>query len=184
MMFGKNLGAVETAKRIPVGSVGVEIGVWRGDSTALFLERASHVHLVDPWAVTAYEDSDEFGDYYSYLQRYSKLVGSPDPRKFQQYYDAVYDCVRARFGDLVTIHRCKSEDFFKRFSGLVDWVYIDGSHSFEGCNDDLHSALSIVRPGGFIFGDDYVNKPGVTEAVNGFGRQFEVFGGNQYQIKV
>ncbi len=185
MMFGKNLGAVETAKRIPIGSVGVEIGVWRGDSTALFLERASHVHLVDPWSVTAYEESDEFGDYSAYLKRYSALVGSDDPLKFQQYYDGVYESVRARFtAAQATIHRCTSAQFFGSFSGPVDWVYIDGSHRYEDCLTDLRCASRIVRRGGLIFGDDFVNKPGVTQAVLDFNRMYWVFGGNQYVIQV
>ena len=183
MMFGKNLGAAETAKRIPLGSTGVEIGVWRGDSSALFLERAAHIHLVDPWSVTAYEDSDEFGDYAAYLKRYAALVGSEDPKKFQRYYDEVYESVLQRFAR-ATVHRCTSAEFFRRFTGLVDWVYIDGSHSFAGCLADLHSAHRIVRPGGFIFGDDYGNKPGVTAAVLTMMHPIEVFGGNQYQIAV
>lgn len=183
MMFGKNLAAAETAKRVPVGSVGVEIGVWRGDSTALFLERASHVHLVDPWSVTAYEDSEEFGDYRAYLKRYAALVGSDDPREFQKYYDRIHRSVCDRFPpELVTIHRCTSDDFFRKFSWQVDWVYVDGSHSFGGCLTDLKNAQRIVKPGGLIFGDDYGNKPGVTSAVQEFAETFEVFGGNQYQI--
>ncbi len=182
MMFGKNLGAIETAQRIPKGSVGVEIGVWRGDSSALFLEHCEHLHLVDPWSVVAYEDSDEFGDYEAYLKRYSKLVGSENPADFQRYYDGVYESVRKRF-ERATIHRCTSHVFFSNFSGRADWFYIDGSHSFEGCLHDLESASKVATQ--FLFGDDYGNKQGVTRAVDTFveytGLQFEVFG-NQYQI--
>jgi hypothetical protein len=185
MMFGKNLGAAETAKRIPVGSIGVEIGVWRGDSTALFLQNAAHVHCVDQWSVTAYEDSDEFGDYQAYLDRYAKLVGSSDPKEFQRYYDRVYREVCDRFpSELVTIHRCTSKEFFRKFLWQVDWVYVDGSHSLDGCLFDLYCAQSILKPGGVILGDDYGNKAGVTAAVNQFTDDVEVFGGNQYRIAV
>ena len=186
MMFGKNLGSAKVADLIPVGSVGVEIGVWRGDSTALFLERAQHIHCVDPWSVTAYEDSDEFGDYQKYLDRYSKLVGSSDPREFQKYYDQVYRSVCDRFpSELVTIHRCRSGEFFTRFGFKVDWVYVDGAHSFAGCLADLEGAKRIVKPGGFIFGDDYGNKPGVTDAVYAFASDsFASLGCNQYMIAV
>ena len=44
-----NPGAVIVARMIPQGSVGVEIGVWNGESSAQFLKRTSHLHLVDPW---------------------------------------------------------------------------------------------------------------------------------------
>jgi hypothetical protein len=184
-MLGKNPGAAETAKRIPVGSVGVEVGVWRGDSTALFLENAAHVHCVDPWSVTAYEGSPEFGDYAAYIKRYAPIVGSEDPRRFQEYYDRIYRDVCDRFpSELVTVHRCTSAEFFRKFTWRVDWVYVDGLHNYESCLSDLHGARSILKPGGFIFGDDYGNKPGVTEAVHSFSSDVEVFGRNQYQIYV
>jgi hypothetical protein len=181
MMLGVNCGSREIAARLPLGSVGVEIGVWRGDSSEMFLKRASHLHLVDPWAVTAYEGDS------AYIDRYTGLVGSKDPKAFQALYNTVYEDVRERFRECpVTIHRCTSAQFFAEFLGTVDWVYIDGLHSFEGCLADLRGALRIVR--GSIFGDDYGNKPGVMAAVDAFiaetGLTAEVFGGNQYEIRV
>ncbi len=186
MMRGRNKGATETAKRIPSASVGVEIGVWRGDSSELFLQRAAHLHLVDPWAVNPYRSSDEFGGYDKYIERYSDIVGSADPRQFQAYYDEVAAGVAKRFAGKpsVSIHRMTSECFFDTFDYDVDWVYIDGLHSFEGCLSDLHGAMEIVRPGGYIFGDDYGNRRGVTDAVRSLGVPFNVFGGNQYEIRV
>ena len=184
MMVGGNPGAKETAKRIPKGSVGVEIGVWRGDSSALFLQRASHLHLVDPWSIEPYQ----MGGYAVYLNRYTKIVGSPDPAKFQRFYDDVHSEVVRRFeGQAVTIHRCTSAVFFAEFKGVVDWVYIDGLHTFKGCAADLIGVRGIIKPGGSIFGDDYGNKDGVTKAVDHFvkrsGLSVDHFG-NQYQIKV
>lgn len=188
MMFGKNKGAALTAERIPIDSVGVEIGVWRGDSSALFLKRAKHLHLVDPWSVEAYESSDEFGDYAAYLNRYSKLVGSNKPEQFQKFYDGIYNSVKKRFrGCPVTIHRQTSAGFFAGFRTSVDWVYIDGLHSFEGCQGDLVCALGFIKPGGSIFGDDYGNKLGVTKAVDHFAKQTGLpvdHFDNQYQIRV
>ena len=182
MMFGRNPGAIETAKRIPKGSTGVEIGVWRGESSALFLQRAAHLHLVDPWSVEPYQD----GDYQDYLNRYAKIVGSADPARFQKYYDGVFQDVLQRFkGQAVTIHRCTSTKFFAEFTDTVDWVYIDGLHTFDGCMADLNGALDIVKQGGSIFGDDYGNKEGVTDAVDQFAKRFEVdHFGNQYQIRL
>lgn len=182
MMFGKNKGAIEIAKRIPLGSVGVEIGVWRGDSSALFLERAKHIHLVDPWALTPYKESDEFGDYKAYLQRYTALVGSGNPEQFQRYYDNVYASVALRFGDKATIHRMTSAEFFISFHEPVDWAYIDGSHSYAGCLADLRGARKITK---VIYGDDYGNKVGVTRAVDDFAKESGLnlsIIGNQYEF--
>lgn len=198
MMFGRNPGSDETWKRIPKGSVGVELGVWKGDSSEKFLRRAGHLHLVDPWAVTAYENSDEFGDYVGYLKRYSSIVGSTNPNDFQRYYDTIYKNVLKRFANKsVTIHRMPVIEFFKVFNQQVDWVYVDALHSFEGCLNDLRKSLTIIRPGGSIFGDDYTptkpdkrvrGKPGVTAAVDTFVKEtnlpFNNFYLDQFEIKV
>lgn len=189
MMFGTNAGSNETWKRIPENSVGVELGVWKGDSSAKFLQRAKHLHLVDPWSVVAYEDSDEFGDYEGYLSRYSKLVGSRDPEDFQKYYDRIAESVAERFKFFpITIHRCTTDQFFQLFAEQVDWVYVDALHSFDGCLNDLRNSLKIVRPGGLILGDDYGNKEGVVRAVDAFiaetGLTLNNFHANQYEIRV
>src|SRR5690606_39242237 len=156
MMLGANKGSDETWKRIPNDSIGVEIGVWKGETSEKFLRKCRRLHLVDPWSIEAYEDSDEFGDYLGYINRYSSLVGSTKLEDFQKYYDSVYESVKSKFMNApVTIHRCTSDIFFKNFEGQVDWVYIDGLHSFDGCLSDLRNSLNIVKPGGYIFGDDY-----------------------------
>lgn len=185
MMFGRNDGIDRVVNDIRRGSTGVEVGVWRGDSSARLLQKAGFLHLVDPWAVTAYADSDEFGNYQSYLARYSKLVGSADPAAFQAYYDGVYESVQDRFKNSpVTIHRCKSHEFFETFGGRVDWVYIDGAHSYDGCLSDLEDAACITDT---IYGDDYLTKEGVTKAVREFldlvpEAEFKGLGRRQYKI--
>ncbi len=194
MMFGRNAGAERVVERIPPGTVGVEIGVWRGDSSEKFLQRASHLHLVDPWSVAPYEKGDEFPDYKTYLSRYSVQVGSSDPKEFQKYYDGVHDSVARKFSNRpVTIHRCTSVEFFESFKGVVDWVYIDGLHGFASCLADLRGALGIVRPGGLIFGDDYGHPEShrlgsVTKAVRQFvmdgSLTFTDLGLNQYEIRL
>lgn len=187
MMIGRNIGSDETWQRIPPNTVGIEIGVWKGDSSEKFLRRASHLHLVDSWSVIPYESSDEHGTYDNYLDRYARMVGSRDPADFQKFYDSIYAGVAQRFdGQPVTIHRTNSRDFFAAFDQQVDWVYVDADHSFQGCLADLESSLKVVRPGGIIFGDDYTNKPGVRRAVDTFCSQHDLklnnFFGTQYEI--
>lgn len=189
MMIGNNKGTDETWKRIPKDSIGVELGVWKGASSEKFLRNASHVHLVDTWSVTPYESSDEFGDYNGYLNRYSKIVGSNDPKQFQKYYDGIYKSVKNKFTkEEVTIHRMTTDEFFAKNSEMFDWVYVDALHSYDGCLSDLRNSLNIVKSGGSIFGDDYGNKEGVVRAVDTFiketGLNLIVFSNNQYEIKV
>jgi hypothetical protein len=143
----------------------------------------------------AYEHSTEHGNYERYLDRYDTLVGSRDPADFQRYYDKIYEGVRQRFDQHpVTIYRMRSRDFFLQFDQLVDWVYVDGDHSYQGVMHDLTESLKILRPNGIILGDDYAAtspagggfKPEVKQAVDAFvtanGLRFENFYGTQYQI--
>lgn len=186
MMFGRNPGSDKTWQRIKENSIGVELGVWKGESSEKFLRRTKHLHLVDPWSPVAYEDSDEFGDYQGYLERYSKLVGSSDPEDFQHYYDSVANEVKEKFKDnSVTIHRMTSDQFFEIFNEKVDWVYVDALHSFDGCLSDLRNSLKIIRSGGFIYGDDYNgSKPGVTAAFNAFADETGLALNNFYMDQV
>jgi len=177
MMAGKNIGSRIVAERIPQGSVGVEIGVWRGDSSALFLERAGYLHLVDPWAPEPYTNMHD------YLARYQHIVRGSTVADFRAYYAGIYADVCARFkGKPVSIHRCISSEFFATFAEHVDWVYIDGSHEYSDVLADLKGAAKIVKPGGWIYGDDYGNKDGVIQAVDEYAPQREVLGMNQYAI--
>lgn len=189
MMFGKNPGTNETWKRIPKNSIGVELGVWKGDSSEKFLRRAKHLYLVDPWSVVPYEDSDEFGDYQGYLKRYSSLVGSSNPDDFQKYYDKIAKQVKNRFiNKPVTIYRMTTTSFFNQFTEKVDWVYVDALHNFDGCLSDLRNSLKIVKPGGSILGDDYHTKDGVTRAVDAFIKETNLsldnFYTDQFEIKI
>ena len=170
MMFGKNPGTDKTWIRIPKDSIGAELGVWRGDSSVKFLNNAKHIHLVDSWSTIPYENSDEFGNYQAYLDRYSILVKSNNPEDFQKYYDKIYNSVVERFKNSpVTIYRMSTKEWFESFKEKLDWIYVDASHSFEGCYYDLINAVKFIKPGGTLFGDDYGDKkPNVKKAVDKF----------------
>lgn len=176
-MLGENTGSRETAKRIPTGTIGAEIGVWRGETTSKFLKRhLKHLYLVDPWSLTPWFDVLSPDQQERTLSRYGdNLVGSKDRGAFQAYYDKVYSDVFSKFGHLpnVTIHRTSSEEFFRALPcDSLDWVYIDGDHSYEGCLSDLEYSLLAVKEGGSIFCDDYGNKPGVVKAVDEFSKKY------------
>ena len=49
----------------------------------------------------------------------------------------------------------------------IDFVYIDGDHSYESIQQDLYYWYNKVKPGGIIGGHDYVDVwPGVIRAVD------------------
>ena len=183
MMFGSNKHSIDVMHLIKEGSVGAEIGVWKGVSSEKFLKRnPKHLHLVDSWSVSAYVNSDEHGTYENYLNRYSELTGGNTPDDFAKYYEKVFVEVSRKFRQPnVTIHRMQSDEWFEiqtawceSSTEKLDWIYIDGDHSFKGCYRDLCNAVKVVKSGGYILGDDYkwafqkYGKDGVTQAVDKF----------------
>ena len=52
---------------------------------------------------------------------------------------------------------------YRPFAGQVDFVYVDGAHSYEYVRNDSQQALQMLSPQGTIVWDDYVTGPGVYE---------------------
>jgi hypothetical protein len=180
-MMGKenNPDSETIIKHIPKNTVGAEVGVWAGNSSERFLKHTTpkHLHLVDPWSKEPYKQQtvSEHKSYSEYLKKYQKVTGGTDEASFDAYYDKMHQKVTEKFSKYnnVTIHRMWSTKFFDTFNDKLDWIYIDGDHSYEGCYADLVGCLKVMQPNCLIFGDDYAwiddrGKPGVTKAVNQF----------------
>lgn len=62
-----------------------------------------------------------------------------------------------------TFLREYSSDALKRFNdNSLDFVYIDGDHSFYEATHDIEKWSQKVRPGGIVSGDDYYNHKGMA----------------------
>lgn len=148
---------------LPENAVGMEIGVWKGEFSQQIINAASPrvLHLVDPWVVS--DDPDRDNAWYG-----QNKVSQADM-------DEIYQSVVKRFGDRneVKIHRKPSTQALLDFeNGSLDYVYIDGDHSYEGVRTDLNGCFPKIRAGGLICGDDYVLgrwwKDGVVRALHEF----------------
>jgi predicted O-methyltransferase YrrM len=54
---------------------------------------------------------------------------------------------------------------FSPYAGRIDFVYIDGAHTYEYVNSDTGNALRMLSPTGTIAWDDYATGPGVYRAM-------------------
>ena len=154
-------------KSLPPGGVGVEIGVWKGEFSTRILKTAKPklLHLVDPWLVSAREDNNLEAWYGANAISQSEM-------------DRIHDGVASAFANeiaagRVQIHRDASKDALSAFAdNSVDFVYVDGDHSYEGVVADLEAALRVTRARGLIVCDDYMLgkwwKDGVVRAVHEF----------------
>jgi len=145
--------------------------VWKAASSLRFLSKAKHLHMVDPWRLSVYdkEDTGWVGrTYQGVLDHNTPMIGSNDPVAVQEYYEEVYAEVCEKVKEYpATVYRETSDEWFKRDIKL-DWIYIDGDHSYDGCYRDLTNALNVTND--TIFCDDY-NVPhheGVRFAINDF----------------
>jgi hypothetical protein len=119
------------------GDVGIEIGVDYGDGAArLFETDLARLHMVDPWLVN---EDDKWTD----------VNQAEMDERYQIVCDRFSDEPRAR------IYRDTADKFFSHMPDrFADWVYIDGDHRQEAVYNDLTNSLRVVKPGGYIFGDD------------------------------
>ncbi len=161
-------------------TTGAEIGVWMGNTSTQFLKKGlKKLYMVDCYSVEPYKENTEMS-YQEYLAKYQPITGEIAEAGFQKFYDRVYEEIKQRFQEMTEVKICRmtSDKFFNQYfptkNTELDWIYIDGDHSYEGCLKDLENALKVVKTGGLILGDDYGwpnakwSKPGVTKAVNEF----------------
>jgi hypothetical protein len=152
--------------RLPKRGIGAEIGTWKGDFSAQALRRAAptRLYLIDPW-----EYRDE--------ARYQNAFFGDRTPGGQAKMDAIHESVCHRFrrpiaAGRVVVLRGRSTVAAEQVTGL-DWVYIDGDHTYEAVKNDLQTFYDRIKPGGgVIAGDDYGLvgwwEDGVTRAVDEF----------------
>ena len=68
---------------------------------------------------------------------------------------------------LVMLQGITSYDAREKVHELLDFVYIDADHSYDGCKLDMETWFPKLKPSGQLCGHDY-NLPGVKQAVDEF----------------
>ncbi len=134
---------------------GAEIGVEQGEFSEILAKAnpALKLYCIDAWkAYKGYRDhtnQDKLEGFYESTKKRLEPYNCQIVRKF-------------------------SVDASREFEeNSLDFVYIDGNHSFYNVVADIHHWLPKVRPGGIICGHDYIksakyNHINVVDAVNGY----------------
>lgn len=124
---------------------GAEIGVRKGDFSALLLERWHGFHLVsvDSWQHQA--------------EGMPADVSNVD-QAVQEHYFQLATARLAQYGARSEILRMTSEDAARRIEdGMLDFAYIDARHDEQSVTGDLSRWFAKVRPGGILAGHDYLD---------------------------
>lgn len=146
----------EALGRVAGPAVFVEVGCWKGRSTAYLAEQVKRrllpvtLYAVDTWRGTeaaglaAEVRRDHGGDLYPAFERHMS---------------------RAGVWDWVTPVRAPSVAAAARFpDGSVDFVFIDADHEYPAVAADISAWTPKLKPGGVIAGHD-IDLPGVRRAV-------------------
>ena len=136
--------------------IGVELGVWEGRNALNIYNNVNLIklYLIDPWH--PYDrNKDLFID---------DSIEDNEKR---------YQTTRKKFlnNDKVKIIRKKSEDAAHDFEDeSLDFVYVDGDHSYEYVKKDLELWYPKLKKFGVMMGDDYGHLcgHGVIKAVDEF----------------
>ncbi len=152
----------------------VEIGSWKGASAAHMARLcqqqglATRIICIDTWlgSVEFLRWRAKRPDYYAAL---GHVQGWP-----MLYFQFLANMAKSGLADMITPFPMDSANamrWLKELGLAADMIYLDGSHEQDDVARDLEHAYAILRPGGVLLGDDYVNWPGVTAAADGFARR-------------
>jgi hypothetical protein len=128
----------------------IEIGSYVGESTMMFCENFKEVISIDPH-VGEYDINDPaVSNHASFKVVYDKFMKNMEPY--------------TNFRHI----RMTSDEAIKHLIGVkVDFIYIDGLHTYKQVKKDIENYLPLISEDGFIGGHDYgENWKEVVEAVN------------------
>lgn len=140
---------------------GVELGVWYGYNMGHLLEECSNIESL--WGI----------DPYLPYQDWNRYIG-------QDLMDAAEQSTRSIISNFpaykATLLKTTSLQASKDFAdGSLDFIFIDGDHSYERCYEDLNLWYSKIRPGGLFSGHDF-SLPGVNKALLQFRTENKIKG--------
>lgn len=151
---------------VPRESVGVELGVFKGEFSKQILEivRPRELHLIDVWWT-------QFGEYYPNWGEYTDY-GRLKTR--DAYANAMMIIEKYSAKTNVTVHVGDDLKYLGTLpDGYLDWSYLDSSHEYEHTKLELEILRDKTKSGGLITGDDWQEDTshihyGVSQAVKEF----------------
>jgi hypothetical protein len=152
------IGLYKTAHQLPKNSVVVEIGSWQGKSTFCLAKgiRSGKIYAIDPFNADAGFDIQSEKDY---------LGGKSGGDLLTIFQNNIK---RLNMASKIVAKKGYSYDFPDEFNS-INFLFIDGDHSIEGCKNDYKLYAHKVVKGGFIAFHDYYKdraELGPTHVIN------------------
>lgn len=156
MLAGVALYAHELLSRLwGEGLKGAEIGVDRGTLSAMILKdtRIAHLDMVDSWA----HREDQPAAYRATGDEHADLDQDDQDARMRE---AIISTEFAGNRRSVLRRRSTSAAVYVD-DGSLDFVFIDGDHSYEGVAADIGAWVGKLKPRGLLSGHDY-GRPGLA----------------------
>lgn len=165
------------ADRVKPGAVGAEVGVYDGGmSNALFkLIPGLRLYMIDRWSV--YTPDQVAGDPEARMPKMTR-------RAWKRIRAQALAVASNRKHDAIVCEMDSVEAAGKVADESLDFVFIDGDHSYDGCKRDIEAWLPKVKPGGWLMGHDYTIRPGVKRAVDELGAIVELDRDKVWAVKL
>jgi hypothetical protein len=154
---------------------GVEIGVWKGETFKYLLEKCPDLHLI---GVDLYAPQPENKG----PEKWTKGENGHAWDHKRYYEDLVKFCKDKGRGSVIKDYSVNAAKMINDDS--LDFVFIDGDHSYEGVKNDINAWLPKIKKDGFIIGHDiHFNsvKKAVTEVL---GYNYEIADDFIWYLKV
>ena len=139
--------------------VGAEIGVQIGLTTKNLLKSLPKIekyYAIDPWL-----------DYPEYHEGFRAKKLTRVPQKQMDHSFSVFMRDTEQYKDKIILMKMFSSEAVKQIEDeSLDFVFIDGNHSYESVKEDIQLYTPKVKKGGLIAGHDFgLQLSGVKEAV-------------------
>lgn len=146
----------------------VEIGVWKGGSTAYMgVEIYNSKKKIQYDAIDTFEGSREHGEVHGL---------------YEEAYNNLKSLIDLKVVNLIKSHSLEAVKKYEDES--IDFCFIDGSHEYEDVKADILAYLPKVKKGGILSGHDYDRIwSGVIQAVDEVLGTVEVLNGSWIYYK-
>lgn len=140
-------------------SIGAEIGIAFGEHANYLL---SNTNIKKLYGIDPYKNFKKYDDPMNF-----------DQKTFDEIHTYVLNKLK-KFDDRYVHLRKESLEAVNDLNTLLDFIYIDAIHTYDGVSSDIASWFDKIRIGGVIAGHDYdhPNFPGVKKAVDDFFGRF------------
>ncbi len=152
----------QLASDLPAGAKVIEVGSWMGASTCFIaggLKGAAKIYAVDN-----FQGLSTCGEDAAWYNRHFRSLG----------HNSTLEIFKKNFADLgfndraepVVSDSLAAAQQLAALKGQIDFIFIDGDHSYEACKADILAWSPYVKRGGVIAFHDFGSRAdGVTRAI-------------------